>query len=140
MYNQLIFFKQVEVINKNYWGTRNLTKQVIGDELIFKSRPQEINPLVLIVSKKDKNFIEFNTIVTTVGYSNCLSTIESLCYNLIGQMDDYLLKNLVSIIDIELKEPNIGYLLWFKFKQQHKYCFERVDQNLEVKVPCYLMI
>lgn len=135
-----MFFKQVEVINKNYWGTRNLTKQVIGDELIFKSRPQVINPLVLIVSKKDKNFIEFNTIVTTVGYSNCLSTIESLCYNLIGQMDDYLLKNLVSIIDIELKEPNIGYLLWFKFKQQHKYCFERVDQNLEVKVPCYLII
>ena len=135
-----MFFKQVEVINKNYWGTRNLTKQVIGDELIFKSRPQVINPLVLIVSKKDKNFIEFNTIVTTVGYSNCLSTIESLCYNLIGQMDDYLLKNLVSIIDIELKEANIGYLLWFKFKQQHKYCFERVDQNLEVKVPCYLII
>ena len=116
---------------------------MIGDELIFKSRPQETNGLVLIVSRKDMSFIQFNTILTTVesipDYNTCSPNIESLCYNLIGQMNDYLLTNLVSIIDIEFEKSNFGYLLWFKFRQQHKYCFERVDQYLRVR-PLNLMI
>ena len=86
----------------------------------------------------DMSFSHAN-LVSDPDYDTCSLMSQPLCYKLISQMDDYLFKNLVSIIDMDFKEANIGYLLWFKFKQQHKYCFERVDQYLRVRVFSYLI-